>query len=312
MPRYWVIAPYHSDQPEIWQRVWQFDLDNGLISIGWRELGDISEYSEEELRAAIKRTYPNGSAGNKTKIFNMLWDFYHSIQEGDIVIARRGRKKIAAIGIVTRTAYYSHAKNAEASGVDNSYSNHIDVRWRDAPRDKVFDRIVFGMQTLYEIGESRYKTLVDEADGEAVEEDIENQTEFVLERYLEDFIVTNFDNIFKGQLTLYVDPEEKVIGQQYATDVGIIDVLAQEPSTNSFVVIELKKGRGSDRIIGQTLRYMGWVSENLCKDGQSVKGLIICRDADIRLSYALKTIDNITVKYYQIDFKLSDTPFKVA
>ncbi|NIT56038.1 MAG: hypothetical protein GWN00_07305, partial [Aliifodinibius sp.] len=235
MPRYWVIAPYHSDQPEIWQRVWQFDLDNGLISIGWRELGDISEYNEEELRAAIERTYPNGSAGNKTKIFNMLWDFYHSIQEGDIVIARRGRKKIAAIGMVTRTAYYSHAKNAEASGVDNSYSNHIDVRWCDAPRDKVFDRIVFGMQTLYEIGESQYKTLVDETEGEEVEEDIENQTEFVLERYLEDFIVTNFDNIFKGQLTLYVDPEENVIGQQYATDVGIIDVLAQELSTNSFV-----------------------------------------------------------------------------
>ena len=139
---------------------------------------------------------------------------------------------------------------------------------------------------------------------------VKNQTEFFLEKYLEDFIVTNFDNIFKDELALYIDPQEKVTGQQYATDVGIIDVLAQEPSTNSFVVIKLKKGRESDKVIGQVLRYMGWVSENLCKDGQLVKGLIICRDTDIRLSYALKTISNVTVKYYQVDFRLSDIPFK--
>lgn len=310
MSRYWVMAPYHADQPEIWERVWQFNLDNGLISIGWKELGDFSEYREEELREAIENTYPNESTANKTRIFNMLWDFYHNIEDGDIVIARRGRKKIAAIGTVKGKAYYSHAKNAEAIGTNNYYSNHLDIQWHDTPRDKAFDHIVFGMQTLYGISEARYKTLVDEDDGEVVEEDIKNLLEFRLEKYLEDFIVTNFDHIFKDELGLYIDPQENVKGQQYATDVGIIDILAQEPNTNSFVVIELKKGRESDKVVGQILRYMGWVSENLCKNGQSVKGLIICREADVRLSYALKTINNITVKYYRVDFRLSDTPFK--
>ncbi|MCK6630331.1 MAG: PDDEXK nuclease domain-containing protein [Anaerolineae bacterium] len=315
MPRYWVIAPYHADRPETWEKIWQFDLKNSLISIGWNELEDISGYSAEELKAAIERIYPNDSPATKTRNFNMLWDFYHNIQAGDIIIARKGRKRIAAVGTVTKTAYYSHAKNIEASGANNYYSNHIDVHWHDAPRDKVFDRIIFGMQTVYEIEESLFKSLVGRTDGagEVVEEGIENQTEFILEKYLEDFIVTNFDQIFKGQLVLYIDPEENTVGKQYATDVGIIDILAQEPSTNSFVIIELKKGRESDRVIGQILRYMGWVSENLCKNGQTVKGIIICRDADVRLSYALKPVsNNITVKYYRVDFKLSDTPFKAV
>ena len=35
MPRYWIIAPYHADRPEWWERVWEFDLANNLISIGW-------------------------------------------------------------------------------------------------------------------------------------------------------------------------------------------------------------------------------------------------------------------------------------
>ena len=40
------------------------------------------------------------------------------------------------------------------------------------------------------------------------------------------------------------------------TEVGTIDILADEPDTNSLVVIELKKGRESDKVVGQTLRYI--------------------------------------------------------
>lgn len=71
-----------------------------------------------------------------------------------------------------------------------------------------------------------------------------------------------------------------------------------------FVVIELKKGRPSDEVVGQILRYMGWVKQNLCKSGQAVKGLIICRDPDPKLSYALQMTNNIDVRYYSVSFKL--------
>ena len=58
---------------------------------------------------------------------------------------------------------------------------------------------------------------------------------------LEDLIVANFDRIFRGKFRLFRDHEGN-IAQQYTTGIGAIDILAEEPKTNSFVVIELTKG----------------------------------------------------------------------
>lgn len=97
-------------------------------------------------------------------------------------------------------------------------------------------------------------------------------------------------------------------GQQYDTDIGRIDILAFERKSKSFVVIELKKGRTSDEVVGQILRYMGWVKTKLCSNNEGVKGLIICRDPDSKLSYALQMTRDIDVRYYSVAFKLTEMP----
>jgi RecB family endonuclease NucS len=137
-------------------------------------------------------------------------------------------------------------------------------------------------------------------DGNGKENGVQNEAEFVLEKYLQEFIVSNFEAIFKKKLVLE--------GEQYVTDVGDIDILAKDPQANAFVVIELKKGREADKVVGQVLRYMGWVAENLCQPNQEVYGIIICKESDERLSYALKMVKNVTVKYYRVDFTLQDQP----
>ncbi len=167
------------------------------------------------------------------------------------------------------------------------------------------------MPTIGEFSEAQYRGVL-EGSGYTPElpepkESLEDPAAFVLEKYLEDFIVSNFDAIFKGELKIYEDPEGND-GQQYATDIGPIDVLATEPKTKSFVVMELKKGRPSDQVVGQTLRYMGWVKKNLCTNGQTVRGLVICRDHDPKLAYALEMTKNVDVRYYNVSFKLKETP----
>jgi restriction system protein len=166
------------------------------------------------------------------------------------------------------------------------------------------------MHSVYEITESQYLSLVEESTPELFttsDETVENQNEFVLEKYLEEFIVSNFKAIFKGKLKIYEDAEG-IDGQQYSTEIGPIDILAMEQASNSFIVIELKKGRPSDQVVGQILRYMGWVKQNLCTDGQAVKGLVICRDPDPKLSYALTMVNNIDVQYYSVSFTLRNAP----
>ena len=311
MSRYWVNGIYDSTKTKIFDKAWQYDLKNGTIAVGWKELGDISQIkSKDELHRKFKEVY--GNIKNFTKDCNCIWNFYNEISLGDVIIARRGTKKIVGIGTVTGTAFYDGEKGKErvAYLTDDIYPNFINVKWEE--KEIQFDKIIFSYYTLYEISEEKFQFLTKGMVPEEIEEDVEQPAEFVLEKYLEDFIVTNFDGIFKGQLELYRDPEGN-IGQQYpiigndGKEIGRIDILAREPSTNSYVVIELKKGRGSDKVVGQILRYMSWVKENLCQDGEDINGLIICKDVDERLSYALKLVRNIIkVKLYSVNFKLSD------
>lgn len=310
MSRYWVIAPFESKNAEIFDRVWQFDLANNVISIGWGQLGDVSKMSRDALVEAVASAYPDRPNATKSLFVNMLWAFYHEISPGDIVIARKGRKTLTAVGKATKAGFFAPGRNPYLASPGSSHPNFLEVAWLDQPRDKTFPNIVFPMHSVYEITEGQYQSLVEGSITESVDasdDSVEDQSAFVLEKYLEEFIVSNFDAIFKGKLKIYEDTEG-LDGQQYATDIGPIDILAVEKASNSFMVIELKKGRPSDQVVGQILRYMGWVKKNLCNNGQAVKGLVICRDPDPKLSYALTMTNNIDVRYYNVSFALKDAP----
>jgi TPR repeat protein len=163
--RYWVIAPYSADPAEEFLKVWQFDLANNVISIGWTELDDISTLDEQRLRAAIDRTYPDPetSAQAKGQYFGMLWSFYHKIKLGDVIVARQGTKKIVGVGTVIRTAYFDPNKTISDVGDWFTFGHHLDVRWHESPRDKKFDTPVFSMQTVSHLPEERFRDLVGEA-----------------------------------------------------------------------------------------------------------------------------------------------------
>lgn len=307
MTGYWVIAPFESRNPELFDKIWQFDLANNVISIGWHEIGDPSQMSHETLAEVVAAAYPDRPKPTKSLFVNMLWSFYHEIAVGDVIIARRGRKVLAAVGKVTKTGFYDLGKNPYLSTPEYTHPNFLGVEWENHPRNKVFTSIVFPMHSVYKITESQYFSLVEGVEPSIIsEESVENAYEFVLEKYLEEFIVSNFNRIFKGKLKIYEDVDGNN-GQQYSTAIGPIDILAVEQTTKSFVVIELKKGRSSDQVVGQVLRYMGWVKENLRSDNKGVKGLIICRDPDPKLSYALSMVNDVDVKYYSVSFALRDT-----
>lgn len=304
MPRYWVIAPYEAKNYDFFNQVWQFDQINNTISIGWGQLGDVSNMDKQTLSNKLAQTFP------RSRAVNMIWAFYHEIKPGDIVLARRGRKTLVGIGTVTKAAYYEPGKNPHLSALGDSHPNFIDVEWKPLNKE-IISSFVFPMYTVSEFSDAQYHNILEgsEMPQLLVEQGgiIEDQSAFVLEKYLEDFIISNFKTIFNGSLKIFEDKEGSD-GQQYTTDIGTIDILTVEPATNSFVVIELKKGRPSDQVVGQILRYMGWVKQTLCKEGQEVKGLVICQDPDPRLSYALSMTSNVQVRYYSVSFKLKDAP----
>lgn len=125
-----------------------------------------------------------------------------------------------------------------------------------------------------------------------------------LEAHLEEYVVRNWENIDFGEdLELYVE-EDGTTGQQYTTDVGIIDILAKD-SAGNFVVIELKRAESGYKVVGQILNYIGWVQDKLALDGQQVRGLIVVGKADKTLLSSLKPIsDKVKLKEYRVTMQL--------
>jgi hypothetical protein len=115
------------------------------------------------------------------------------------------------------------------------------------------------------------------------------------EKILEDFLEKHLDSLEAG-LKLVKD------GRQYSTLVGPIDLLAKD-SKGNYVVIELKKGRAADRVIGQVLRYVGFVGANVVKKDK-VRAIIVGKKIDDKLKYATKAA-NIDCRLYEFDYKVS-------
>jgi len=74
--------------------------------------------------------------------------------------------------------------------------------------------------------------------------------------------------------------------------------------TGSYVVIELKRNQTSDDTVGQVLRYMGWVTENLQE--KNVRGIIVAGTYDEKLYYAQNMIQAVDVFLYEVQFKLKE------
>lgn len=126
---------------------------------------------------------------------------------------------------------------------------------------------------------------------------------FPLEKYLEDFLVSNWDKTAFGKtLALHVEDDE--IATQYVTDLGPIDILARDKASHDWVVIELKKGKSSDAVVGQLLRYMGWVKKHKATGNESVRGIIITSAPDDRIKYAMLVSTGVSFYTYKVSFDL--------
>lgn len=144
---------------------------------------------------------------------------------------------------------------------------------------------------------------------ESTTEAKENDALFItasLESMLEDFITNNLSAL-EPSLQLFKD-EDGIPGRQYTTEVGTIDLLCVD-GKNNFVVIELKRGRESDKVVGQISRYIGWVKAKLADNSRDVRGIVIIHKPtekypkDNKLEYAISANSRLELRYYEINLK---------
>ena len=107
----------------------------------------------------------------------------------------------------------------------------------------------------------------------------------IRESILEDLLEQDLEALEEGL---------KFKNRQYATAVGPIDILATDKD-DLLVVIELKRGRTSDKVVGQIARYISWVVERLAEGKRDkVRGIVVGTHFDKHFDAAIKQIHDVT------------------
>jgi len=231
-----------------------------------------------------------------------LWTVAKGIMKGDIVLCPDGEGSYR-VGEVTGDYYYTSGGILPHRRPVQWFSYTIDRASMSEPLKNSAGSI----GTISNI--SSYRDELEKLIGGvpvivATDPTVEDPAAFALEKHLEDFLVQNWKHTGLGKKYDIYDEEGELVGQQYPTDTGPIDILAIRKDKKELLVIELKKGRASDVVVGQVLRYMGFVLQELAENDQAVKGVIIALDDDQRIRRALAATSNIDFYRYQISFNL--------
>lgn len=121
---------------------------------------------------------------------------------------------------------------------------------------------------------------------------------------LRPLIVENLDKLFPN-FELFVDEDGNEGVNYNMPGAGRPDIVCIDKNTGDLVVIELKKGRSDEVVIGQIQKYLGWAMENLCRKDQNTRGIIIVKEVDEKLRLAVLPVRNlISLKTYTLDVKL--------
>lgn len=277
-----------------------FSIEHDLTN----ELPERLRDFNKKFRTIYLEKFPNKKKVTAGLACGNLWTVCKGIRIGDIVLCPDGTGTYR-VGEITSDYHYHPEEILPHRRTVQWYENGIDRSVMSQPLKNSSGSI----GTVCEL--TKYTEELESLIGGqtpsgliATDETIEDPSVFALEKHLEDFLVQNWHQTELGKThDIYAD-EGEIVGQQYPSDTGPIDILAISKDETELLVVELKKGRASDRVVGQIQRYMGFVLDELCEDGQTVRGVIIALEDDLRIRRALTVAPNIEFYRYQVSFDL--------
>lgn len=281
------------------------------IAAGFIKDRDLTSHLPDNWRDFNKEFIPLFLEQNpdKTKVSaglacGMLWTITKGVQVGDVVLCPDGKGNYYT-GEVTGSYEYSKGQ---------VFPHRRAVRWftKTISREEMSEPLKNSAGAIGTV--SNISKYADEIEvllsGSrptkiiSTDESIEDPSVFALEEHLEDFLVKNWKSTELGKKYDIYEEDGEMVGKQYPSDTGEIDILAISKNKKELLVVELKRGRVSDVVVGQIQRYMGYVKEELAEEGQTVCGIIIAFEDDLKIHRALSVTQNIDFYTYKIHFKL--------
>jgi len=241
--------------------------------------GNLTQKLHEDWKEFNKELIPIWQKKNpgKSKVSaglscGALWTICKGIQLGDIVICPNGEGSYYVGEVIENYTYVPGGILPHRRKV-RWYSNLIDrSQMSDQLKNStgsigtVSDVTKYAEEIERILGGTKPQVLI------SMDETIVDTSEFAMEKHLEDFLVENWRQTELGKKYDIYEEDGEIVGKQYPTDTGPVDILAISKDKKELLVVELKKGRVSDSVVGQIQRYMGYVLEELAEDNQTVKG----------------------------------------
>lgn len=282
-----------------------------FIAAGFIKDRDLTQHLSDNWRDFNKEFIPLFLEQNpeKTKVSaglacGMLWTIAKGVQIGDVVLCPDGKGNYYAGEV---TGGYEYHKG-------EVLPHRRAVRWfsRTITRDDMSESLKNSAGSIGTVSNiSKYANELDALLSGSrpqtittTDETIEDPSVFALEKHLEDFLVQNWKSTELGKHYNIYEEEGEIVGQQYPSDTGPIDILAISKDKKELLVVELKKGRIGDVVVGQVQRYMGYVKDELAEEDQRVRGVIIAFEDDTKIRRALSVAQNIDFYTYKVNFKL--------
>jgi restriction system protein len=241
----------------------------GFIGAGFDVHEDLSTKLPEQWRDFNKQfipiilaQHPERSKISAGLACGALWTICKGIKVGDIVLSPDGTGTYH-VGEVASDYYHMPGQavphrrkvNWSAASIPRT-SMSAELKHSTGSIGTVCEITDYAPELQKLLTDTPIKTIV------SLDPEIEDAATFALEEHLEDFIIENWSQtILSKDFNLY--EEDGVPSQQFPTDAGRIDILAVSKDKKRLLVIELKRGRASDAVVGQTLRYMGYVKEQI-------------------------------------------------
>lgn len=135
----WVVHIGNDDRIALKAR------DEGFVCIGWTKMGDLSQYpTREEMKAAMKRTWPSWSKGSVRSSYGQPYRFAHEMEEGDPIVFPVSPTSEIAIGRISGPYRWA---DDDQDLVENDYCNVRPVEWLE-----IVPRTVFTQPALHSFG----------------------------------------------------------------------------------------------------------------------------------------------------------------
>lgn len=166
--------------------------ENGLIAIGWNELGPIFKEDEyDELKAKFRMAFPEDSDGRVNQCVGQIWRFVHDFKIGDRVVTYDSSSRQYFLGEIISEYRFSN---------EFEYFHYREVKWQNTPtlRDVLSTEsknLLGSILTIFEISHDVWEELeknnqanLSETEKKDVEQELHKSEKNELEQLKEDVV----------------------------------------------------------------------------------------------------------------------------